>query len=162
MRIKGLIDEDFIQYKEPSMFIITSFCDWKCCNELNLDKTICQNSALVQSDYKEIDDLNIVNRYLNNSITKAIVFGGLEPFEQFKELKNFIEIFRIFSDDTVIIYTGFYPDEIKEELKELENFSNIIIKFGRFIPDKESHFDEVLGVELASPNQFAERLDKCK
>jgi len=32
---------------------------------------------------------------------------------------------------------------------------NIIIKFGRFIPDQKSHMDETLGVELASPNQYA-------
>jgi hypothetical protein len=35
-------------------------------------------------------------------------------------------------------------------------FDNIIVKFGRFIPDDEKRFDEVLGVELASHNQYAE------
>jgi len=35
---------------------------------------------------------------------------------------------------------------------------NIIIKYGRFIPDKEKHYDEVLGIYLASDNQYAERI----
>ena len=37
-------------------------------------------------------------------------------------------------------------------------YSNIIIKFGRFIPNREPHFDEVLGVNLASNNQYAKRI----
>ena len=36
---------------------------------------------------------------------------------------------------------------------------SIIIKFGRFIPNKPSRFDELLGVELASDNQYAMRLE---
>jgi hypothetical protein len=35
---------------------------------------------------------------------------------------------------------------------------NLIFKFGRFIPDRPHRFDEVLGVELASDNQFAVNL----
>ena len=31
MRIKGLTDEDFVNYKYPSMFIAVGNCDWKCC-----------------------------------------------------------------------------------------------------------------------------------
>ena len=38
------------------------------------------------------------------------------------------------------------------------NYDNIIIKFGRYIPNQQSHFDIVLGVNLASDNQYAERL----
>ena len=40
----------------------------------------------------------------------------------------------------------------------LSKFANVIIKFGRFIPNQKPHFDEVLGVELASPNQYAVEL----
>ena len=57
-----------------------------------------------------------------------------------------------------MIYTGYYPEEVKMVLDELRKFNNIIIKFGRFIPDKEKHYDELLGIELASPNQYAERI----
>ena len=41
---------------------------------------------------------------------------------------------------------------------KLKQYDNIIIKFGRFIPNQEKHYDEVLGVELASPNQYARRI----
>ena len=41
MLIKDIIDEDFINYKKPSMFIGTVKCDWKCCIEGKFDKKIC-------------------------------------------------------------------------------------------------------------------------
>jgi hypothetical protein len=31
----------------------------------------------------------------------------------------------------------------------------VIVKFGRFIPNQKSHYDEILGVNLVSPNQYA-------
>ena len=40
----------------------------------------------------------------------------------------------------------------------LRKYPNIIIKYGRYIPDQEPHQDEVLGVRLASNNQYAERM----
>jgi hypothetical protein len=43
-------------------------------------------------------------------------------------------------------------------LEEFKQFKNIIIKFGRFVPNQEKHYDEVLGIELASPNQYARRI----
>lgn len=159
MRIKALIEEDFVQYSKPVMFIGTCFCNWKCCIEQNLDKSICQNSALAKSPFLQVDDETLIERYLANPITQGIVFGGLEPFEQFEELKNFIASFRNVSNDEIVIYTGFYPKEISKEIVELQKFPNIIVKFGRFIPNDVKHYDEVLGVELASSNQFAVRLD---
>ena len=38
------------------------------------------------------------------------------------------------------------------------NLKNVIIKYGRFIPNEKSHWDEILQVNLASSNQFAEEL----
>ena len=40
----------------------------------------------------------------------------------------------------------------------LLQYPNIIIKYGRFIPDQKSHYDEILGVELASNNQYARNI----
>ena len=34
-------------------------------------------------------------------------------------------------------------------------FKNIIIKFGRYIPNQQAHYDDILGVNLASNNQYA-------
>ena len=163
MKIKGLQDEDFVNYKKPSMFIGTSLCDWKCCNEQCLDKDICQNSSLANSKTIDISADEIYRRYINNPITKAVVIGGLEPILQFTEVLDLIYTFRnngCFDD--FVIYTGYYPSEIKEQLKKLFKFNNIIIKFGRYIPHDTSRHDEVLGINLASSNQFAQTIEDIK
>ena len=54
MRVKGIIEEDFVNYKVPSMFINTCFCDFKCCTELGLDVGVCQNSPLAQADLRTL------------------------------------------------------------------------------------------------------------
>lgn len=78
---------------------------------------------------------------------------------QFNEVYELISYFRENGcNDPFVIYTGYYTEEIQNELYQLQKYKNIIIKFGRFIPDQESHFDEILGVNLASPNQYARRI----
>ena len=159
MRIKGLQDEDFVNYKKPSMFIGTSTCDWKCCNEQCLDKNICQNSSLANSKTIDVSADEIYRRYINNPITKAVVIGGLEPMLQFSDVLELIKIFRDNScNDDIVIYTGYYKEEIADKIALLSKYKNIIIKFGRFIPNQEKHYDEVLGVYLASNNQHAEKI----
>lgn len=160
MKIKGIIFEDFINYKKPSMFIGTSKCNnFKCDKECG--KPVCQNSELAKAPTIEISNEEIIRRYITNPITEAVVIGGLESFDTFEELYNFIKIFREKSNDDIVIYTGYYPDEISLFLNKLKIFNNIIIKFGRFIPDKPHKYDELLEVELASDNQFAKRLEDC-
>ena len=78
--------------------------------------------------------------------------------DSLQDLSNFIELARLFTNDDIVIYTGYTEEESAEIIKELSKEKNIIIKFGRFIPDQESHYDEVLGVNLASPNQYARRI----
>ena len=138
------------------MFIGTSICNWKCCKEANISEEICQNYGWYNATTHNIEDEKIIKRYIDNSYTDSIVIGGLEPFAQYDELYEFIKKFRGVSDDTIIIYTGYNKNEIKDEVNELSSFNNIIVKFGRFIPNQQSHFDEVLGVSLASDNQYAE------
>lgn len=158
MKLKGIVDEDFINYKLPSMFLISSTCDWKCCKEAGID--ICQNLPLAKEKIIYIAEEKIFERYIDNPITKAIVIGGLEPFDQFEEVFNLISYFRMFRgcNDTFVIYTGYYPEEIDGQIKYLSMFENIIIKFGRYIPNRNTKYDEILGVELASDNQFAEKI----
>ena len=79
MKLKGLVDEDFVQYKKPSMFIIAPYCTFKCDKEAGCN--VCENSALTAAPIIEMDDIDIWHRYDSNPITEAIVFGGLEPFE---------------------------------------------------------------------------------
>lgn len=157
MRVKDILPEDFINYKLPSMFISTCFCDYKCCTELGLDIGVCQNAPLAQMEDKDIDDQIIYEQFVNNPITKAIVIGGLEPMIQINEVVNLINLFRIQGENfPFVIYTGYYPDEIPEPLERLKQYKNIIIKFGRYIPNQKPHYDEILGVSLASSNQYAE------
>lgn len=142
------------------MFLITSTCDWKCCKEAGIDNSVCQNHDLIKEQPKEIENEIIFKRYSNNPITKSIVIGGLEPFDQFNELFNLIYYFRIVGkcNDPFIIYTGYYPEEISGLVKFLTMFKNIIIKFGRYIPNRNNIYDEILGVTLVSDNQFAKRI----
>ena len=156
MRLKGITEEDFVQYKKPSMFLISCFCDWKCCTEIGLDISVCQNEPISQTPIHNITDRMIYEKYRSNPITSAIVIGGLEPMLQFDEIYNLIKLFRNNNCvDDFVIYTGYYPDEIQDKVKKISEFKNIIIKFGRFIPNRSSIFDDVIGVNLASDNQFA-------
>jgi len=157
MKVKGIVAEDFIQYKQPSMFISTCFCDWKCCREAGLDESVCQNSPLAQAESMEIDNEKIYDMFVSNPITQVIVIGGLEPMIQINEVIELIDFFRKNGEDCpFIIYTGYYPQEIPKEILRLKEYKNIVVKYGRFIPDQESHYDSILGVNLASPNQYAE------
>lgn len=76
MRVKGIIEEDFTNFKLPSMFINTCFCDFKCCTESNLGIEVCQNAPLAQADTKDIPDTVIYQHFSTNPITKAVVIGG--------------------------------------------------------------------------------------
>lgn len=157
MRVIYILDEDFVNYKKPSMLIGCVKCNGKCFRDLGLSCDICQNWELQQSTTIEINDDKLCQRYLNNKLTNAIVFGGLEPFDQFDELVKFIDVLRnkYGCDDDIVIYTGYDYSEIYENIDKLKEFENIIVKFGRYIPDSEPVYDTVLGVELISNNQFA-------
>ena len=157
MRVKAIVEEDFINYKLPSMFISTCFCDYKCCTELGLDIGVCQNAPLAQSENIEIPDQIIYEHFVNNPITKASVIGGLEPMIQINEVIDLINLFRNQGEDCpFVIYTGYYPNEISEELNLLKKYKNIIIKFGRYIPNRPKKYDNILGIDLISDNQYAE------
>lgn len=159
MQVKTIIDEDFTNYKNPSMFIATCYCNWKCCIEQDLDNSICQNSEIAKQKNIEISADEIFSRYNSNLITDAIVIGGLEPFLQFEEVYELIKYFRDNNcNDDFIIYTGYYDYEISDKINKLKHFQNIIIKFGRFIPNQKSHYDDVLGINLISDNQYGEKI----
>ena len=156
MTINQLIDEDFVNYKTPSMYIGFPKCSFKCEKECGLQ--VCQNSVLAKSPTISIDEDIIVDRYLNNDITKSIVIAGLEPFDTYEQLWSFVYKVRCKSDDDIVIYTGYYKEEIIKMISELQAFRNIIVKFGRYVPNQESHYDEVLGISLVSNNQYAEKI----
>ena len=170
MKIINIIEEDFVNYKKPAMVILMPYCSGKC--NIGHEKPVCHNYHLHESQLMEVSIETLGDRYLNNDITKAIVFQGLEPFDSEQDLLEFVRYLRIDKEckDDIVIYTGYTKEEMesgnygrtKEEFgnpcgyNELKKISNVIVKFGRFIPDRPHFFDPILGIELASDNQFAE------
>ena len=69
VHIKQVLHESFVDYKKCSMLICGCTCTFKCGKEL------CQNSQLALSPIKEIEVQKIVEEYLKNDLTSAIVFG---------------------------------------------------------------------------------------
>ena len=161
MKVKNLIDEDFVNYKEPSMFIATSQCSFKCDKEANCQ--VCQNSQLAAAPSVEISAVELWERYLNNPITSAVVIAGLEPFDTPGDLIAFLSegqrqdiMEKKFT--TIVIYTGYTEEEVQKHFNWIYIYSfyyPLIIKYGRFIPNQKSHYDNTLGVTLSSPNQYA-------
>lgn len=156
MRLKGVVMEDFINYKKASMFVLFPSCTFKC--EKECGEHCCQNSALAQALNIDVNVESLVERYLSNPITSAVVLGGLEPLDSWKDVKIFIETLRKYTDDDCVIYTGYNKNECEDKIKWLKQYPNIIIKFGRFITNHQPHYDDVLGVMLASKNQYAEKI----
>lgn len=158
MRLRGVVSEDFCNYKKPSMFLISAECDWKCCKEAGKDVSICQNAPLLSAPVTDIPNEQLVKMYLANDITQAIVVGGLEPMLQIDELDDLLTKLRESGcEDPFVVYTGYYPEEIPNELSRLRG-RGVIVKFGRFLPDRSGRFDELLGVPLVSENQYAVEL----
>lgn len=152
MKTRGIISEDFVNYKNPAMTIMFPTCSFKCGSEY------CQNTSLANESIIDLTIENIVNRYINNPITESIVMQGLEPFDSYGELFELIKALRERCDDDIVIYTGYRKDELTEKLKQLSMYKNIIVKYGRYIPNQNPHYDPVLQVKLASDNQYAERI----
>lgn len=155
MHVKQIVFEDFVNYKKPSMFIGFSKCSFKCDKEFG--SCICQNSSLANSPTIEIAEDEIVKRYISNPITSSIVCGGLEPFDTFEELLKLVKEVRKLTNDDIVIYTGYKYSEIEKKIDILKKYKNIIIKLGRYIPNSNKIYDEILGVNLSSENQYAIR-----
>lgn len=155
MILKGFIDEDFVNYKKPSMTLMFPHCSFKCGTDY------CQNSGLANDPDIFVDSYAICRRYLSNDITESFVFQGLEPFDSWYDLMDMVVAIRTHYDcsDDIVIYTGYNEDEIADKVEWLsKTASNIIIKYGRYLPDQEPHYDDVLGVYLASDNQYAKKI----
>lgn len=152
MKLKYLVDEDFVNYKKPSMFIGFPRCSFKCGAEN------CQNVSLAKEPDIEIDTDDVIARFMENPITEAVVLGGLEPFDSWPEVEYFIMKFRYHTDADIIIYSGYNVEEIPQEIhEELELYGHdgpIIVKYGRYIPNTEGYYNPILGVKLASQNQI--------
>lgn len=158
MIVKQIRDEDFTSYKKPSMVIGFPTCSWKC--EKECGEHCCQNSALAQSPNIRMECSTIIKRYNNNPITKAVICAGLEPFDSWNDLIYFIEEFRRDNLDDIVVYTGYNEKEVEDKIAKISKYKNIIVKFGRYVPNQPQHYDNILGVKLASNNQYAKVVSK--
>ena len=160
INIVDYLPEDFVNYKKPGMYLAFPKCSFKCDIECGLD--VCKNSALALANSVTVDENALCRAYKANPITECIVMAGLEPFDTPDDLYAMMYAARNAGiTDPFIIYTGYTEDEIfySGNIEKLQNeFSNVIIKFGRFVPNSPHHIDEVLGVELASENQYAKKI----
>ena len=158
MKLKGIIDYDCTNYKEPVLTLEFPYCDFKC-DKLN-GCQVCQNSSLVKEPTIEISLKTIWELYKQNPLTKGFCLQGLEPLDSIDDVLNFIKYIRgnNFCNDPIIIYTGYDKEEVTKFIYQITNFDNIIIKWGRFIKGQNLHYDRILGVNLASDNQYAEKI----
>lgn len=160
MLISQLVDEDVTNYKKCSMFIGMTKCDGKCWKEIGCDPTICQNHFLQTSSRVNISIEEIVSRYISNPLTHAIVIGGLEPLMEQDVLLELISAIREKTDDDIVIYTGYYEDEVQDFINTVFQYKNMVFKFGRYIPNRKGRYDEILGITLVSDNQYGKVFNK--
>ena len=77
---------------------------------------------------------------------------------QFDDVLSLLKYFREHDCNAdFVVYTGYYRNEIEDKVQELAKYKNVIVKSGRYVPTQEKHYDEVLGVGLASASQYAAR-----
>ena len=158
MKLKGIIFEDFVNYKKPCMTLEFPRCSFKC--DMEAGVSVCQNSALASAPEHDINAYLLCQEYLKNDITEAMCLQGLEPLDSFVDVAVLVDTLRYECGckDDIVIYTGYTEEESKFLVNMLKEYSNIIIKFGRFIPNRPHVYDEVLGVELSSDNQYAVKI----
>lgn len=85
IRLKGLIEEDFLNYRLPSMFLATCFCDFKCEKEDLTGATFCQNSSLARAPIVEIEIKTLIDKYIKILFQKLLL---LAEWSLFLNLKN--------------------------------------------------------------------------
>lgn len=156
MKLKGIIDYDCTNYKKPCLTLEFPHCSFKC-DELN-GIQCCQNGQLAREPDIEVSFESIWELYQSNPLTKAFCCQGLEPFDSLNDLWELIDYIRNSKHctDEFIIYTGYNRDECSYALELLNGYPNIAIKWGRYLINNAPHYDDTLGIYLASDNQYAE------
>lgn len=160
MLVTEITDNDTRFYKKPSLYVATAKCSFKCDRECG--EPICSEYSKAGVRGIHYTPKQILNKYISSLHAEALVFGGMEPFDSAIDLYLCIKEFRAaYQNVPIIIWSGYTPDELNELgfLTPLLQFPNIIIKFGRYVPDDKPHYDQLLGVRLASRNQRAYKLE---
>lgn len=158
MKLSGIPTMVFNDYKKTSLYIPFINCTLKCVKEAKERGEYmveCQNHSLLKlKEYLHISVEDIKKQYIdNNPFIEAVILSGLDPFDSWEDAYEFITEFRKISDMEIVIFTGYEPFEIHEKLLQIKNFSNIIIKFGRYKPLEPKRYDEIGMITLISGNQ---------
>lgn len=146
-----------VNYKKISTTLMFPICkSFKCDKENGVQ--LCQNWRLAAAPSQTVHINGFMRNYMNNPITEAIVIQGLEPFDSLIDLYTVAAALQDFNiTDDLVIYTGYTREEVGCKLKPLFQIpGHLIIKWGRYRPNQEPHYDPVLGVKLASDNQYGE------
>lgn len=151
MTIKQIYFNDFVNYGgHCALTIAMPYCDFKC------GKNLCQNSPLTKMPNIEVSNKRIIDLFLQSELMDAIIFQGLEPLDSFDEIYSFIKEFRgVCSKTPIVIYTGYTEEEAAPHIHLLSHYAPLVIKYGRYIPEEEPHYDPILNCDLASDNQYA-------
>ena len=159
MIIKQIVDEDIVNYKKTSMVIAFPHCSFKC-------GSACQNKHLKDAPDIEIEPQRIVMRYYKNPFSNAMVLQGLEPLDSLRDVMDLMLAYRNVCNDDMVIYTGYeendFPVQHIIEYVKRNHYDNIIVKVGGYVENSEPVWSEELGVELASSNQYAIRINITK
>lgn len=165
MTLLDIVDYDIVNYKDPAMFLIFSVCKGFKCEKENNES--CPNRSLESMNKVEISAESVFQRYSNNKLTRAIVCGGLEPFDTPEDLVELISILQNHNfSDSLVIYTGYNRNETEVDstlytLYKQKPCFDFIIKFGRYLKEKsQPTYCGELGVDLASSNQFAIKFEE--
>ena len=157
IELKGIIWEDFVNYKKPCMTLMFPRCDFKCDRENGV--VLCQNRGLAAAPSQTYAIDSIMESYINNDITEAIVLQGLEPLDSPTDIYTVAAAIKEYNiTDDIVIYTGYNSEDMGARVLDLIAYDipgHLIVKFGRFRPNQPPHYDPVLGVNLASDNQYA-------
>lgn len=145
------VRETITDYRKSTLYLCGYICTLGCKD--------CFHNELKKNHPTTLSIEKLFTDYISTTSCDAILFSGLNWLEQIEELFVLIHYIRSnHINKDIVIYTGYDKHEISDKIAMLSKFDNIIIKYGRFDATLPPRYDDVLGITLASSNQWAELL----
>lgn len=132
-------------------------CDFKCCPH---NHQLCHNEPLRSTPVIVVQISEIVKQYLSQQLSTSLTLQGLEPLDNMDGVLWLLWYFRRKSKDPIFIWTGYEEEEVATliGLVRFLQWKSIFLKMGRYRWGEKPHYDENLGVFLASPNQYCKKI----